>query len=308
MIDLHALKGEMIQIFAGKYAGHEAWMDNSQTWHVNKGTDTAPVIVRLRKGKGLVQSTIWKSSFQGFDPNASPHNYTKAVLCQRPGIKKNLVCVTRQMAQCIGARQKQGKMVKVMAEHLEDAFKLQESCGADAICRNIQYPDPNEKEISSMISGMEQEVKAAIEERGAILNAMETNSNKRSASGKTGNNEKIWMDNSQTWHVNKGTDTAPVIVRLRKGKGLVQSTIWKSAFQGFDPNASPHNYTKAVLCQRPGIKKNLVCVTRQMAQCIGARQKQGKMVKVMAEHLEDAFKLQESCGADAICRNIQYPG
>ncbi|CAJ1955894.1 unnamed protein product [Cylindrotheca closterium] len=57
----------MIQIFAGKYAGHEAWMDNSQTWHVNKGTDTASVIVRLHKGMGLVQSTIWKSSFQGKD-------------------------------------------------------------------------------------------------------------------------------------------------------------------------------------------------------------------------------------------------
>ncbi|CAJ1948745.1 unnamed protein product [Cylindrotheca closterium] len=106
------------------------------------------------------------------------------------------------MAQCIGARQKQGKMVKVMAEHLEDAFKLQESRGAYAICRNIQYPDANEKEISSMISGMEQEVKAAIEERGAILNAMETNSNKRSASGKTGNDEKIWKANEDKDYYN----------------------------------------------------------------------------------------------------------
>lgn len=112
----------------------------------------------------------------------------------------------------------------------------------------------------------------------------------------------------QKWDKVEVTTTAPVIVRLRKGKGLIQTKIWKSSFEDFDNNASPKSYTEAVLRQLPHIKRNIVTVSRQMAQCTGARQNQDEMGKMMLDHFEDALKLQESRGAKAICRNIQYTG
>ena len=139
MENLDLLKGDPIQIHAGKYANCvQAWLDNSQTWHLPDEVETAPVIIKLRKKQELIKSTIWKSSYKKIKPE-DPTDYAEAVFEQIPRIKKNLVTVTRQMAQCAHDQAQQRSLEQAMTNHFSKAVSLQESRGSKAIWRNVNY-------------------------------------------------------------------------------------------------------------------------------------------------------------------------
>jgi len=131
-----AMKGEAVRFVAGKYGGKTGWINTQET-----GDDSVtPVIVDLGQ-KGLRETFVYNSSVKRID-TTRPTNYAEAVIQQCPDIEKNLVTVTRQLAECDIGRDLQG-FRKVVYKKLVEAQELQESRGSKAMYRKINFAEDN---------------------------------------------------------------------------------------------------------------------------------------------------------------------
>lgn len=130
-------KGSRITIHGGAYAtkAEEAWHDADLGWGSDEHEMCAPVIIRLKRGRGTIKTVIQKCNFD--EANEIPQTWTDRVLTYRPEIKRNLFTVTRQMAQCDGAKANRNDMVKMMSDHFDNALTLQEKRGHKATWRKI---------------------------------------------------------------------------------------------------------------------------------------------------------------------------
>lgn len=140
MSSLEARKGASIIIHSGKYAreAYEGWLDKSQNWSDEEGCERAAVIVRLKKGKGLRATVIYKCNYE-IASTSQPATYAAAILAQRPALKTNIVTVSRQLAQCDRAQQYKTDIEKMLTTEFQNALTLQQSRGAKATYRKINF-------------------------------------------------------------------------------------------------------------------------------------------------------------------------
>ena len=144
-------KGKEIRFIAGKYQSVAArgWLNAAESWGTNADDPdetTAPVIVLMKKGKGMRATTVNKASFKIVEDEKAPTSYAGRVLRACPEIERNLVTVTRQMAKCDVDKDKNG-FQKVMINYLDDAVQWQKNQGSKAMYRKIEWQDPNGMDI-----------------------------------------------------------------------------------------------------------------------------------------------------------------